>query len=124
MLDMEKHLDKIRIDKIRVSGKHGVTEVEREQCLPLEVSVELLADLSKASLSDHIEDTINYSTLHKVIVDLVQTKSRNLLERLALDIIETIFEDTRIRQATVTIIKPERLGGATPSVQILRQNIN
>ncbi len=114
--------DIIKIQKIQVSGKHGVTEAEREKALPLEISVEIVADLSKPSESDAIDDTINYSRLHREILKVVETKSRHLLERLALDIIEAMFGDKRIHQATVTISKPERLSGATPSVTIVRWN--
>lgn len=114
--------DKICISKIIARGKHGVTEAEREQSLPLEVSVELDVDLSRAANTDHIDDTINYSTLQRSIVSVVETKSRNLLERLAQDIIDVILEDKRVRQASVCIAKPERLGGATPSVTLVRRN--
>ncbi len=115
-------LDMIKIQKIQVSGKHGVTEAEREKALPLEISVEIVADLSKPAESDAIDDTINYSRLHKEILSVVETQSRHLLEKLALDIIEAMFEDKRIRQATVTIAKLERLSGATPSVTLVRWN--
>ena len=121
-LDNLLPIDVIRIDKIIARGKHGVTEVEREQCLPLELSVELLMDLKKPGQTDNIDDTVNYSTLHRTIVGIVETKSRNLLERLAEDIVEVIFQDTRVRQATVCIAKPERLSGATPSVTLIRRN--
>lgn len=115
-------VDIIRIDKIVARGKHGVTEAEREQELPLELSVELRVDLSKSAQTDNIDDTINYSTLNQAIVSVVQTKSRHLIEKLAEDVLEVIFEDQRVRQATVRIAKPERLNGATPSVTLVRRN--
>lgn len=118
----DQPLDIIRIEHIKVSGKHGVTEAEREKSLPLEVSVELLADLSKPAQSDDIDETVNYSRLNREILSVVENNSRHLLERLALDIIEAIFVDKRIRQATVCIAKPERLFGATPSVTLVRRN--
>ena len=121
-VDSSLPADVIRIEKIVARGKHGVTEVEREQCLPLELSVELRMDLTKPGRTDDIDDTVNYSTLHRIIVGVVETKSRNLLERLAEDVIEVIFQDKRVRQATVCIGKPERLGGATPSVTLVRRN--
>lgn len=114
--------DIIRIDNIVARGKHGVTVQEREQELPLQVSVELAIDLTPASQSDNIDDTINYSTLHQAIVNVVKTKSRHLLEKLGEDIVEVIFEVKRVRQATVCIAKIERLAGATPSVTLVRRN--
>ncbi|HEY9730404.1 MAG TPA: dihydroneopterin aldolase [Drouetiella sp.] len=114
--------DIIRIDKIVARGKHGVTAEEREQELPLQISVELAVDLTRASETDNIDDTINYSTLHQAIVAVVKTKSRHLLEKLGEDIVEVIFQDKRVRQATVSIAKIERLAGATPSVTLVRRN--
>ncbi|CAN5632621.1 dihydroneopterin aldolase [soil metagenome] len=121
-LDNPLPVDLIRIDKIIARGKHGVTKVEREQCLPLELSVELSMDLTKPGQTDDIDDTVNYSTLHRTIVGIVETQSRHLLERLAEDVVEVIFKDKRVRQVTVCIRKPERLGGATPSVTLVRRN--
>ncbi|MBS2004141.1 MAG: dihydroneopterin aldolase [Cyanobacteria bacterium SZAS LIN-5] len=121
-VDRSLPVDVIRIDKIVARGKHGVTAAEREQELPLELSVELLVDLSRAAQTDNIDDTINYSTLNQAIVSVVQTRSRHLIEKLAEDVLEVIFQDQRVRQATVRIAKPERLNGATPSVTLVRRN--
>jgi FolB domain-containing protein len=90
--------------------------------LPLELSVELVIDLSRPGQTDDVEDTVNYSTLHQSIVSVVQTKSRHLIEKLAEDVIEVILEDKRVKQATVSIAKPDRLAGATPSVTLVRRN--
>ncbi len=114
--------DSIRIDKIRVAGKHGVSAAERESCLPLEISVALLVDLSKAQKTDDLEDTVNYSTIRRQVVDVVEKTSFKLLEGLATAIFQELWKNPRIQQAQVRIAKPERLDGATPSVSMLRRN--
>jgi dihydroneopterin aldolase len=45
-----------------------------------------------------------------------------LLERLASDILEAVFEDARVARAIVTIAKPAILDGTTPSVTFDRAN--
>ena len=115
-------LDTIRIKRVKVAGKHGVTERERSVSRPLIIDVEIGADLSKAAHTDNIVDTVNYSTVHKLILNIVETQSHRLLESLANAIIETMFEDQRIVTARIRISKPERLDGATPSVTISREN--
>lgn len=115
-------LDVITISEIYARGRHGVTEAERSQNLPLEVSVELHLDLRKAASTDDLEHTVNYATLYEKIVNVVETKSRNLLEQLAQDLLDAIFEDKKVVQASVRIFKPKRLNGATPSVKLTRRN--
>ncbi|HEY9756823.1 MAG TPA: dihydroneopterin aldolase [Oculatellaceae cyanobacterium] len=115
-------LDSIRVSNIRASGRHGVSASERENCLPLEIEVLLHIDLRKASRSDDLDDTVNYSTIHHKVVDIVERSSFKLLERLAMEVLMHLFEDKRIRWASISISKPQRLKGATPTVSISREN--
>lgn len=114
--------DSIEIKNIQVRGKHGLTKIERDQSLPLEVSVLLNVDLSKPAKTDDISDTVNYSQLHTQIVKVVEERSHQLLERVAQDILDAIFEDLRVKAARVSISKPDRLRGATPVVTLVRWN--
>jgi 7,8-dihydroneopterin aldolase/epimerase/oxygenase len=114
--------DTIRIRRIRVLGKHGVTDRERSVLRPLIIDVEVTADLTKAQQSDNIADTVNYSTVHKLIMQIVETHSYRLLESLAGAILDALFEDERVLAARLRIGKPERLDGATPSITLARKN--
>jgi dihydroneopterin aldolase len=115
-------IDCIQIENIRVAGRHGVTVAERDACLPLEIDILLEVDLSRAESSDSLEDTVNYSVVRKRIVQLVESTSYKLLERLAGVVLDDLFSDPRILQGRIRIAKPERLAGATPSVTIVRVN--
>jgi 7,8-dihydroneopterin aldolase/epimerase/oxygenase len=114
--------DTIRIRRIRVLGKHGVTDRERSVLRPLIVDVEITADLTTAQHSDNIVDTVNYSTVHKLVMQIVETHSYKLLESLAGAILDALFEDRRVLAARLRIGKPERLDGATPSITLARKN--
>jgi 7,8-dihydroneopterin aldolase/epimerase/oxygenase len=114
--------DTIRIRRIRVLGKHGVTDRERSVLRPLIVDVEITADLTTAQHSDNIVDTVNYSTVHKLVMQIVETHSYKLLESLAGAILDALFEDQRVLAARLRIGKPERLDGATPSITLARKN--
>jgi dihydroneopterin aldolase len=115
-------VDCIQIENIRVAGKHGVSAAERDACLPLEINILLEVDLRKAESSDTIEDTVNYSTIRKRVVELVESTSCKLLEKLAGVVLNDLFSDPRILQGRICISKPQRLDGATPSVTIVRVN--
>jgi dihydroneopterin aldolase len=114
--------DFIQIERIKVSGHHGVSASERESSRPLEIEITLRVDLSQAATTDNLADTVNYSTICSTIVKLVEDRSYKLLERLAAEILDVIFVDNRIKFATVKISKPERLAGATPSITLARRN--
>ena len=116
--------DCIEINHIRVAGPHGVSASERAACLPLEVNIKLKIDLSLAERTDELQDTINYSMIRMQVADVVERSSHRLLERLAADILDDVFGDKRIEAARVSISKPERLGGATPTVTLVRRNSN
>ena len=53
---------------------------------------------------------------------IVSTTSYALLERLAGDLLDAVFDDARVLRAQVTVSKPAILDGATPSVTLERAN--
>lgn len=114
-------MDRIALRGIRVRARHGADpgEREREQLFELDVVAEL--DLASAAASDEIADTLHYGRLYRRIVDVVRERSHVLLERVAADVIEALFEDARVARASVTVAKPELLDGATPSVTLVRE---
>ncbi|MDQ6932553.1 MAG: dihydroneopterin aldolase [Candidatus Eremiobacteraeota bacterium] len=115
-------MDLIELRGIRAQGKHGATAQEREEAQLLAVDVRVHLDLSPASRSDELTDTVDYDTVHQSIVRIVAERSYDLLERLAAELLDSIFADTRIAAAHVRIAKPSRLAGATPAVTLYRKN--
>ena len=115
-------MDVIEIRGIRAHGKHGASEGERLQDQPLDVDVRVEIDLDAASTSDRLERTLDYATLREQLVNTVKEHSFHLLERLAAELLNVIFEDVRVACAEVAIAKPEILSGATPVVRLRRRN--
>jgi dihydroneopterin aldolase len=114
-------MDRIVLHDIVVHGRHGVHEDERKTPQPFRVDLVLQLDLSRAAASDDLRDTINYAQIHRRIVEIVQTHSYALLERLASVILDAVASDERIVVADISIAKPGLLDGATPSVRLVRQ---
>jgi 7,8-dihydroneopterin aldolase/epimerase/oxygenase len=113
-------VDEILISGIRALGRHGAYPGEQDAPQPFEVALRLYADLSAAAASDALADTVDYDALHRRVVEIVETRSFDLLERLADEIVRAAFADERVVGAEVTIGKPGRLGGATASVTLRR----
>jgi dihydroneopterin aldolase len=115
-------MDLIALRGVRAFGRHGANPGEREQEQPFDLEIQVEMDLSAASHSDDLGDTLDYDRLHERVVGLVQSTSFELLERLGAEILREVFRDARVARAEVQIAKPQLLDGATPSVRLRREN--
>lgn len=115
-------MDLIALSGVRVYGRHGANPGERDAEQPFDIDVRIEMDLTAASYSDDLGDTLNYAELHQRVAGIVQSTSFMLLERLAAEILSAIFRDARVVRAEVAIAKPQLLDGATPSVRLRREN--
>jgi 7,8-dihydroneopterin aldolase/epimerase/oxygenase len=113
-------MDEIAIGGIRVHGRHGAYPGEKDAPQPFDVAVRLFADLDGAARSDRLADTLDYAEIHRRVVEVVEQRSFDLIERLGAEIIRVLLEDERVQSAEVTIGKPGRLGGATARVTLRR----
>jgi len=115
-------VDAITLRRIRAYGRHGADPGERERRQPIEIDVCAEMDLRGAGASDDLADTLDYAALRERFVQIVATTSYALLERLACDLLDALFLDSRVASAKITLSKPEILDGATPSVTLDRRN--
>ena len=68
--------DRISVRGMLFLARHGVTLDERLEPQPFEVDVELHKDLSGASASDELADTIDYSALFSMVGTIVEGPRR------------------------------------------------
>ncbi len=100
--------DLIRIAGIKGFGYHGVFDAERANGQDFYVDVELETDLTRASVSDDVRDTINYAEVTDLVVEEITTNPVSLIEKLAGRIAERIKEDfPQVACVTVTVHKPQ-----------------
>lgn len=115
-------MDVIALEGIRAYGCHGANPGERDREQPFDLKICAEIDLTAASHSDALGDTLDYADLHARVVSIVESTSFMLLERLAREVLDALFRDPRVARAHVCIAKPQILGGATPSVALSREN--
>ena len=115
-------MDRIALRGIRVLARHGADPGEREREQVFEIDVVAETDLAAAAASDDIERTVHYGELYRKIAGAVRERSHALLERVAADVLDVLFDDPRVASASVTVAKPGLLDGATPSVTLERRN--
>ncbi|HEX8577585.1 MAG TPA: dihydroneopterin aldolase [Flavobacterium sp.] len=80
----------IKLTNIRTYSYHGCLAEESKIGSDYRVDLEVKADLRKSSLSDNLNDTIDYVVLNKIVVEEMAIRS-HLLEHVAHRIITTIF---------------------------------
>ena len=100
--------DQIFLTGIAAFGYHGLFDHERQNGQDFFVDVALTVDLSAASKSDEIQDTVNYAEITNLVVRHITTEPVNLIEKLAGRIADQILKDhAKALVATVTVHKPQ-----------------
>ncbi|HZM28628.1 MAG TPA: dihydroneopterin aldolase [Gemmatimonadales bacterium] len=91
---------------LRVHGRHGVYEFEREEGQEFLIDVDLELDLAAAGASDDVADTVHYGELADRLVAIVAGEPVNLIETLAERLASACLTDGRVAAVTVTVHKP------------------
>lgn len=103
----EEDTDEITLKGLRVFGRHGVFDFEREQGQDFLIDVTLHVSTARAAASDDVADTVHYGELAERIVTIVEGEPVNLIETVAERIADEILTDARIARTEVTVHKPE-----------------
>ena len=99
--------DKISIKGIKGYGYHGVFDFEKRDGQNFFVDLDLELDLSAASKSDELTDSVDYSKLTSIALDAIENQKFNLIERLAGFIADSIKREFPVVQKiAVTVHKP------------------
>ncbi|MBD3178804.1 MAG: dihydroneopterin aldolase [Candidatus Latescibacteria bacterium] len=100
--------EKVVLKGITVFGYYGVSRMEREIGQKLEIDIEYYHDFTKASMTDSLEDTVNYERVYSRVMEVVENNKFNLLETLANAICREVLENfpiikirTEIRKLTL-----------------------
>jgi dihydroneopterin aldolase/D-erythro-7,8-dihydroneopterin triphosphate epimerase len=102
-------LDRIHIRDLLVRCILGIYPDERREKQDVIVNITLYADLRKACLSDDIDDTVDYKTIKKNVLQLVQQSEYFLVERLVERIAELALETAAVQRVDVSVDKPGAL---------------
>lgn len=107
---MSGFADRLTLRGMRFQARHGVLPSEKVEPQPFEVDVVLHADLARASETDALADTVDYSRVHELVGAIVIGRSFDLIEGLAGEIARAVLgaTDPRLVDAVeVAVRKPE-----------------
>ena len=111
--------DRITLRGMRFPGRHGVTPEERAEPQPFEVDVVLRFDLSRATASDDLNDTIDYASVFETTRHTVEERSFHLIEALAAAIADAVLAEHKVDDVEVRLRKPKApLSGAFETVEV------
>ena len=99
-------MDCIRIINLKIPGRHGVYEFEKEKDGLFELDVELFLNLKSAGKSDDLSKTVNYDEAVGIIMEVFNSKDRNLIESVAEDIARELLFKYSVNKVIIRIRKP------------------
>jgi dihydroneopterin aldolase len=103
----------VEVTGLRVFGRHGVHEEEREHGQDFVFDVEL--DVGERGASDRIEDAVDYVEVARAVQEVSDARAYALLEALAAavaDELERRFAPGRVRvRVTKPAVRPAGLDG-------------
>ena len=99
--------DLITLTGLRVFGRHGVFDFERENGQEFVIDVTLRLDLAVAAASDDVLDTVHYGELADALAAIVAGEPVNLIETLAERLATETLRDARVQWCRITVHKPQ-----------------
>ena len=106
---MTRKVATIRIHNLRLRTLIGFNPEERLKKQDIVVNAEIAYALADGVFDDRVEEALNYKTITKAIIELVEGGQFLLLEKLVGDVLAICTADASVQQASVTIDKPHAL---------------
>jgi dihydroneopterin aldolase len=97
----------IEVNGLSLYTHHGVTDAEREVGQRLVLDLRLDVGESDATLTDRIEDTVDYAQVAEAVALVAQQRSYRTLERLCSAVADRLLADFELESVWVKATKPE-----------------
>lgn len=101
--------DRIVIKDLLVRGIVGINESERRKRQDILINLAMQADIRPSGESDDITQTVNYRTVAKSIINMVEGSSYYTVEKLATEVARLILMEHEVFEVTVAVEKPGAL---------------
>jgi 7,8-dihydroneopterin aldolase/epimerase/oxygenase len=97
----------IEISGLSLFTHHGVTDAEREVGQRLVLDLRLEVGECDATVTDLVEDTVDYATVCERVALIATQRSHRTLERLCSSIADRLIADFAVEEVWVKATKPE-----------------
>ncbi len=107
-------MSRITLGGMRFHAFHGVLPQEKKEGNDFEVSVTVRGDFEQAATDDDLAKTVDYSEIYNLASNVMNGRSRDLIETVASDIAGKIIDSLNCDSVTIEIKKlsPPNCGNA------------
>jgi dihydroneopterin aldolase len=98
-------VDRILLEGMTFSGRHGVSAAERERAQKFSVDIEVETDLKVPGQTDRVEDTVDYRLVRTIAMEVIEGESASLIETLADRIAARVLRLPKVDAVSVRIAK-------------------
>ncbi len=105
-------MDTIFLRDLEINATIGIFEWEKRIKQKVRIDLEMGTDIAKAAASDAIEDTLDYKSISKRIIQFVEDSRYELIETMIEKVSEILINEFNIPWVRVTISKPGAVRGS------------
>ena len=105
-------MDKVYIRDLRIETVIGIYDWERKIRQTVSLDLEMGTDIRKAAASDHIDDTLDYKSVAKRLIQYVGESEFQLVETLAERIAEIVLNEFNVPWLRLRLSKPGAVTGS------------
>lgn len=99
-------MDIVYIKDLRIQAGIGIYDWEKAIKQQVRIDLEMAWDNSVPAASDKIDDALNYKLTAQKVIELVESKHHDLVERLAEEIAAMLMKDMKVPWLRLTLGKP------------------
>ncbi len=105
-------MDIVFLRDLKIETVIGIYDWEREIKQTVVLDLEMGADIARAAASDHIDDTLDYKSVAKRLIDFVEQSEFQLVETLAERCAEIVRQEFGVPWVRLTLNKIGAIRGA------------
>lgn len=105
-------MDIVFIRDLRIETVIGIYDWEREIRQTVSLDLEMGTDIRRAGETDHIDDTLDYKSVAKALIDFVEKSEFQLVETLAEQCSQIVLNDFNVPWLRLRLSKPGAVTGS------------
>jgi dihydroneopterin aldolase len=105
-------VDKIFLEDLRVEAVIGIWEWERRVRQTVSLNLEMQTDVRRAAASDEIEAALDYKSIAKELIRVIETSEFKLVETLAETLARIVVTDFGVPWVKLSVSKPGAIEGS------------
>ena len=110
---MGNRMDRVFIEDLKVQTVIGIFDWEREIKQTISIDLEMEFDIRKAAASDSIDDTLDYKSVSKRLIQFIEKSEFQLVEALAERCAAIVLTEFSVNWLRLKLGKPGAVRGSS-----------